>query len=207
MQADAFFPLVLPEVIGCPDPTLIQAIMLTAHSFCTETGVWDEVQDPVLTSAGIADYEIDAPANAEMLRVRSVWLDGRELEPNQMRTPVVPNFGTPLSYHAALARGQITLDAKPQAKQSLVVRAVYAPRLTGQTLPDFLMSRYALAIASGAKARLMLIPGQAWSNPTLSQFYAAQYQDAVINARIDMERDNVGGSLRVKPRPFFQGRP
>lgn len=206
MQADAFFSLILPEVIGCPDPMLAQQIMLTAHSFCTETGVWDEVQDPLLTIEGVADYEIDAPANAEMLRVRGVWLDGYELQPRQMRTPVVQNFGAPLSYHAALARGQITLDARPQAGQSLVVRAVYAPRLTGQTLPDFLMSRYALAITSGTKARLMLIPGQAWSNPVLAQFYAGQHQDAVINARIDMERDNVTGSLRVKPRPFFQGR-
>ena len=203
MLVDAFYPFVLPEVIGCPEPLLAQQIMLTAHSFCTETGVWDEVQDPVLTSTGIADYEIDAPANAEMLRVRSVWLDGRELSPRQMRTPLVANFGTPSSYHAALARGLITLDAKPQSEQFLVVRAVYAPRLTGQTLPDLLLSRYAIAIASGAKSRLMLIPGQAWSNPVLAQFYAAQHQDAAINARIDMERDNVTGSLRVKPRSFF----
>lgn len=203
MLVDALYPFVLPEVIGCPEPLLAQQIMLTAHSFCTETGVWDEVQDPILTSAGIADYEIDAPASAEMLRVRSVWLDGRELSPKQMRTPLVANFGTPSSYHAALARGQITLDAKPQAKQSLVVRAVYAPKLTGQALPDFLLLRYVLAIASGAKARLMLMPGQAWSNPALAQFHAAQYQGAVIDARIDMERDNLTGSLRVKPRPFF----
>ncbi len=203
MLVDAFYPFVLPEVVGCPEPLLAQQIMLTAHSFCTETGVWDEVQAPVLTSSGIADYEIDAPADAEMLRVRSVWLDGRELSPKQMRTPLVANFGAPSSYHSALARGLITLDAKPQSEQSLVVRAVYAPRLTGQALPDFLLSRYAIAIAGGAKARLMLMPGQAWSNPALAQLHAEKHQAAVVDVRIDMERDNVTGSLRVKPRPFF----
>ena len=43
MQAAAFSALVLPEVIGCPVPLLLQRVMLVANQFCAESGVWDEV--------------------------------------------------------------------------------------------------------------------------------------------------------------------
>lgn len=201
MKAEAFSPLVLPEVIGCPHPLLVQQVMITANHFCNETGVWDEVQPPILTTSGVADYEIYAPPRADMLRVRGVWLDNRPLDPERMARPVV-HGQYPTGYHAALARGAITLNQQPAEGQQLVVRAVYAPKITSDDVPDFLMARHASAIASGAKYRLMAMPGQPWSNGPLAAYHRDQYDAAVVDARIDMERDNTVGSLRASPRFF-----
>lgn len=203
MLVEAFFPLILPEVLGCPDPMLAQQVAMVANHFCTETGVWDEIQEPVTTPAGQTDYEIDAPtSDSYVVRVADVWLNNFPLQAEQIRAPRILEV-KPTGYHAAKERGLITLNGKPQQGDVLVVRAIYAPKLTSKNLPDLLMQRYAYAIASGAKARLMAVPGQAWSNPTISVFYRTEYDNAVIDARIDMERDNVPGSLRVKPRLFY----
>lgn len=203
MLVEAFFPMVLPDVIGCPDPMLQQQIVLAAHHFCTETGVWDEIQDPIKLQAGVTEYEIDAPSKeAYVARVTGVWLNNLKLEPEQMKKPRVEGV-KPTGYHAARARGAITLNGSPLAGDILVVRAVYAPSLQSKNLPDFLMERYADAIASGAKHRLMAMPGKDWSNPAIAQFYGNQYDNALADARIEMERGSVPGSLRVKPRPFF----
>lgn len=203
MLVEAFFPMVLPDVIGCPDPMLQQQIVLAAHHFCTETGVWDEIQDPIKLQAGVTDYEIDAPSKeAYVARVTGVWLNNLKLEPEQMKNPKVEGV-KPTGYHAARARGAITLNGSPLAGDILVVHAVYAPSLQSKNLPDFLVERYADAIASGAKHRLMAMPGKDWSNPAIAQFYGNQYDNALTDARIEMERGSVPGSLRVKPRPFF----
>lgn len=202
MRADAFFSLILPEVPGCPDPMLQQQIIMVASHFCTETGVWDEIQDPIRLRAGVVECEIDAPSNESYVaRVADVWLNNRALKPEQIKVPVIDGM-VPTGYHAARERGVITLNGKPEQGDVLVVRAVYAPTPSSKTLPDFLMERYAYAIASGTKARLMAVPGQPWSNPSISAFYRAEYDQAVIDARIDMERDNAVGSLRVRPRSF-----
>lgn len=203
MLVDAFFPMVLPDVIGCPDPMLQQQIMMAAHHFCTETGVWSEIQDPIKLQAGVTEYEIDAPSkDAYVARVSGVWLNNLKLEPEQLKKPKVEGV-KPTGYHTSRARSTITLNGSPLAGDILVVRAVYAPSLQSKNLPDFLMERYADAIASGAKHRLMAMPGKDWSNPSISQFYRTQYDGALTDARIEMERGSVPGSLRVKPRPFF----
>ncbi len=203
MLVEAFFPLVLPEVIGCPDPLLAQQVVMVANHFCTETGVWDEIQDPIQTRAGETEFEIDAPTrDSYVVRVADVWFNNRPLKAEQIKNPRIEDI-RPTGYHAARERGFITLNGKPADGDVLVVRAIYAPQLTSKNLPDLLMQRYAHAIACGAKARLMAIPGQLWSNPAISVFYRTEYDNAVIDARIDMERDNVPDSLRVKPRPFY----
>lgn len=163
MQAEAFAPLILPEVIGCSHPLLVQHVMLAARHFCTEAGVWDEVRPPIVTVAGQAEYTIDAPPNADTVRVRGVWLDNRPLDPERITRPVIRGQ-YPTGYHAAKGRGSITLNQEPAGGQELIVRAVYSPKLTTDELPDILMSDYAEAIAAGAKYRLMAIQGQPWTN-------------------------------------------
>ena len=201
MKADAFAPLVMAEVIGCPMPLLLQQIMLVANHFCTETGVWDEVRASIPTQAGVVDYAVDAPSDAVVVRVRSVWLDNSELDPERLARPIANEQG-PSTYNCAKSPRTVTLNRMPVAGQSLVVRAVYAPAITSRVLPDFLMTDCHAAICAGVKGRLMAMQKQVWSNPALAPLYLNEYNAAVIDARIDAERENVRGSLRVPPRRF-----
>jgi hypothetical protein len=58
------------------------------------------------------------------------------------------------------------------------------------------------AIASGAKARLLMMPGVPWSNPALGAYYRQSFDASIIDARIEEMHDRVPGRLTVQPRIF-----
>lgn len=207
MRLREFHRFILPEVIGCPEPTLDLALLQTAYDFCDKSGVWDEIQDPQTIQAGVADYDIDRPSEGIMLRVREVWVDDRAItfmpirEVNQMSL----SSGSPVYYNAAADRSQIRLYPTPsETGQSLKVRAVYAPTMTATALPDVLFNRYIDGIASGTKARLMAMSGAGitWSNPQMAGVYLTRFNEVLVDARIESLHENVEGSLQAAPRPF-----
>jgi hypothetical protein len=210
MKLDDFFEYVLPEVIGCPDPTLRSAVRMAAIDFCRETLAWTEIQDPTPLVDETSDYDIDTPQGAFAYTVRDVWMNNRRLEPKTMAALAegLPNWlsahsNEPVFYNAAAERGTIRIFPIPSnSSGSLVIRAAYVPTLTCTTLPDFLGQRHADVIASGAKSRAMLIPGQVWSNPQLGAYYQTKFDDGITKARIEEAHDRVPGTITVRPRAF-----
>lgn len=210
MLLTAFHPFVATEVIGCPDPTINQALLLTAIEFCRETKAWTEIQEPIVLLNGIYEYEMDYPADAQVQTVRDVWIGSRKLDPVTMAglQSVIPDWSIaqgsePSHYNLA---GEIPLlrvfPIPVNPTQSMVVRATYTPSISATTLPDFLGQRHIEGIASGAKARLMAMPGTPWSNPELSVYYRSVYDQAILNTRIEEAHDRVPGTIRVQPRSF-----
>lgn len=210
MNLESFFPYVLPEVIGCPDPTIRSAILMAANEFCRETLAWTEIQDPVALINGEPNYEIDMPSGSFAYTVRDVWLGNRRLSPKTMSAlqDAMPQWATstsnePVYYNAAPERGLIRVFPTPaNAVGSLVIRAAYVPKLDATTLPDFLGQRYLDTLCSGAKSRLMLLPGQPWSNPQGGVYHLQRFTDGIIAARIEEAHDRVPGTITVRPRAF-----
>ena len=211
MTPDGFFPYVLPDVPGCPDPVVKLALVAAAHEFCRETLCWTEIQDPMPLVAGTSDYEIDMPSQALALTVRDVWLGTSRLAPVTMQAlqRVMPDWRTasssePVYYNAAVERGSIRVFPIPTnpAGLALVVRASYAPSMGANALPDFLGQRYMEVIAAGAKARLLIVPGTEWANAPLAGYYRQLFDAAITNARIEEAHDRVPGSVSVQPRRF-----
>lgn len=210
MKLDDFFEYILPEVIGCPDPTLRSAVRLAAIDFCRETLAWTEIQDPLALIDGEPNYDIDVPTGAFAYTVRDVWLGNRRLTPKTMAAmqDAMPQWATassnePIYYNAAIERGQIRVFPTPaNSTGSLVIRTAYVPTIACTTLPDFLGQRHLDVIASGAKSRLMLIPGQPWSNPQQGAYYQTRFPDGVIASRIEEAHDRVPGTITVRPRAF-----
>lgn len=205
MQVSDLFSFVLPEVIGCPDPTLRLAIVMSAFEFCDKTGAWNELQDPVVLQVGEADVEIDKPAGAVMLRVTSAWLNGRLMQPTPLR--MINQLGVagsePHFYNAAVERGSIRLFPAPGVEGlELTIKACYAPSMTATTLPDFLLQRYAQVIAAGAKSRLMLMQSAQWANPSMAAYYESAFQAGINEARSEVMLDQVSGNARITPRRF-----
>ena len=211
MKVDDFFPHVLTDVIGCPDPTLRLQIVSAAAEFCRETLAWTESQDPIPLANGVSDYELDMPTQAYAYTVRDVWLNGRRLTPITMHAlqSALPNWTTsesnePIYYNAATERGLIRIFPTPinVTDQTLVARTAFIPVMAATTLPDFLGQRHMEVIASGAKARLMLIPGTPWANPQLGTYHRELFNAGIVNARIEEAHDRVPGTIRVSPRSF-----
>lgn len=204
MKVHDFARWILPEVLGCPDPVVDQAIVSTVYEFCDQTGAWDEVQDAQTVEVGVGDYDIPAPTGAIPLRVLDVSLDGRLLQSAPYRTSLLTlNVATPIAYTSSIERGLIRLAPAPTVSGGqLVVRAAYAPSMTATILPDFLMQRFAEVIASGTKARLQLMPGVSWSNPTLASVYAQRFNNGMLDARTEALYGRNNGSIRIEPKVF-----
>lgn len=203
MKLDAFYALVAPEVIGCPDPIINSRIVAAASEFCRETLVWTEVQEDIFLSNGVSDYDIDFPANAYALTVLGVWCSGRKLEPvNSDIAAVSATSAEPTHYNALNDFGVLRIypiPAKPTS--TMTAKVAYAPTPTAISLPDFLV-RFAHVIADGAKAELMAIPLAQWSNPQLAAYYKQRFVDGFVKTRIDDAHGRVVGNVSVKPRPF-----
>ena len=210
MLLDSFYPYVLPEVIGCPDPLLKMQILSAAAEFCRETLAWTEQQDPTPLVDGVQDYELDMPSQSYALTVRDVWIGGRRLRPMTMHAmqDAMPNWATitnnePIYYNAATERGLIRLFPIPaNASQSLVIRAAFVPTPSATSLPDFLGQRYMDVVASGAKARLLQMAGSPWANPQMAAYYRQLFDNGVASARIDEAHDRVPGTITVRSRSF-----
>jgi len=58
----------------------------------------------------------------------------------------------------------------------LVVWVYLQPEKTATALPDILWHDYEDAISSGARWRLLRLPGRAWSNPELAGYYQREFE-------------------------------
>lgn len=201
MRLDALFPLVLPEVLGCPDPTLMLHLTMAAQRFCVESGAWVVMADEQITSDGVLEYDVEPATDAMVVRVRDVWLNA-SLLPAVPMTSAFGRTGPVTGYTHYDDRSLLRLNGNPATGERLQMRLVMAPKTTSTTLPDALALRYQTAIATGAKASLMAIPGQAWSNPQLAGYHAQAFERAIGSARIEAVKDGVDAPLTVKRRCF-----
>lgn len=205
MKLSDFSRFVIPEVIGCSDPLMEQALIQVAYEFCDKSGAWDELQEPQPLISGVPDYEIDVPQGAIALRVVHASIDGRMLHPEPLANVqhLSATQSDPRFFNSAIERGAVRLFPTPgRSGQKLELMVAFAPSMTANSLPDFLMQRHADAIASGTKARLMLVPGQSWSNPQLGAYYSDRFQQGIVDARIERLHGRVSGSLQVQARKF-----
>lgn len=200
-----------PELPGCPDALIKQALVQTAIEFCTETLAWQEIQDPLIVIDKQNLLDVEVPRDARIVTVRDIWASNRRLRPVTMPQlfEVMPNWQTaqgsePTYYNASTDWQSIRIFPIPfeANRAKLTMRVAYAPTLTATTLPDEICTKYLDGLTGGAKARLMLMPGKTWSNNQSAGVYRAQYNDQVVKAKIDDLHDRVQGSLSVRPHPF-----
>lgn len=203
MQLASFHPYITPEVIGCPAPLVDQALVLVASEFCRSTLAWTEMSDPMPLMDGVQDYEPDVPTGAQLVTVRDVWCGSRKLQPVVLVDAYGASSASEPSHYNMSKRDMVTVYPTPTSPTAaLVMRACYAPTLGAATLPDFLGADALDAIASGAKARLMMMPNVPWSNPQLGGYYRQIFDNGVTDAITDEAHDRVPGALTVAPRKF-----
>lgn len=197
MLVSDFSRFILPEVVGCPDPLLSQAIVQTAFDFCDKASAWDALVNDIPVTSGTASYTLPVVTDAMALRAKDVWINGIRIDNGRISAGAVD-----VTYDSASGFGVITIRPVPQQDGSMSLRVVYAPTLTATTLPDMLLSRYEQAISAGTKARLMLMPSTAWTNPQLAVVHRQAYESAVTDARIESTFDRASGSIYIPPIRF-----
>ncbi len=211
MKTSDLIRFIAPELPGCPDVLINQALVQSAIEFCTETLAWQEIQDPLIVIDKQNLLDVEVPRDARIVTVRDIWASNRKLRPVTMPQlfELMPNWQTatgsePTYYNASVDWQSIRIFPIPMEanRAKLTMRVAYAPTLTATTLPDEICTKYLDGLLGGTKARLMVMPGKTWTNAQMAAVYRAQLNDQMLKAKIDDLHDRVQGSLSVRPHPF-----
>lgn len=207
---DSLLGYIRTEVPGVPHPLMIANINLCARDLCNLSSCWADWQEVTLHE-GIDEYLLTLPtASATLRHVKHVMLDNKEIAPdsnqNIVRTKpwLLTNVGNISAYYM-LSDMTIKVLPKPAAEDEgkiLKVYVVYMPGLDATEMPSDLMDRNAETLINGAKANLMAMPGQPWSNPNLASFYLSKYTEGVTKARIELITDYGRADVVVRNKVF-----
>lgn len=197
---DAFYPYVLPDVIGASDPQVSQALVLAAREFCDRTLVWQVDADPITTTPGVSEYDFDTSNNQEVIKFVSATLNGRDL-------PVIAEGDLPSNWRSNLSnqrecaftldRSIFTIVPTPAAAYDMTTKMVVRPSIKAAGVEDRIFNQYAAQIAFGAKAMLMMANSQPFSNPALAGVNRALFEDAIHRAALTNQRGYSGRRRRV----------
>jgi hypothetical protein len=182
---DSFTRYVRPEVPGCPELQIRDAILHAGIDFCKRTNISRETVT-VATVAGTARYDLIPLLDAgfmpdQVLFVSRGFYD--DLTPSNEREFLDNNLtrdGKPEFYY--LDGNELVLGYTPNAVETLTVTVKAMPTEAATTLPDELYNRYRLQVAAGAKALLMVMRKQPWTD-----LEGAQINGGLFNAAIDKE--------------------
>jgi hypothetical protein len=213
----AFLPWVLPHAYGVTDNMAGQAIVDACIEFCERTGAVQGVWTADVV-AGRAEVDLEAPSQQEVAQVKAVFLGAVELRATAVDdvrhgaaaragedTVVESPTGTPQCYYQRfLGEPALYLWPVPDstALRGLSVRAAFRPARTATQVDDRLYNDYVQSIAYGALSRILVTPGQPFTNPTLAKDMEGWFNAAIAAAASDARRGNVQASMRVRPRAF-----
>lgn len=199
---DFFYPDVLPEVLGCPEPTVDRHILRAAERLCAEARIWRADLDPIVTVDTVNTYDIDTPDSdtavdrivAATLGGIDVTLEGADGSTAQERQQAIrgpwrvtcPDTGT------------VTILPMPAAGQTLLLTAILKPSPTASGFSsNALADQYRIAIATGALSTLLLVKGP-WRDVALAGAKALEFGAAINSARSRANKANTTARRRIQ---------
>lgn len=194
-----FHSLVLPSVLGCPIPTVDNALRLTARDFCKRTREWRESES--ITAPGVNNlFSIVLPLETELVRIISADVSGDPLAIfGRGELPTDWAVCTPPDglYHVATTEYRVF--PVPAASTVITIESAVMPDTAGTGVGDDVYDRYAEAIADGALARLMEMR-QPWGDIEMAGIKGARYERAVHHAANRDFMQTAPAQRRVQPQ-------
>lgn len=201
-----FLPRLLPYLSGCPSSAAEQALVDAATSFCEDSLAIRQRLDTELTSNGNPEFDITAPPNQLVTRVLKVWVDGREIGSMPAESVDDQRFVSsfPRAFYTLLDDSGLTalLYPVPDNSYTLIAEVALKPIRGARSLHTDLFNTWIDIILDGAKARLMSIPDQPYTNLSAAQNYLLMARVGARKARIEASLGRIRGTVRARPRPF-----
>lgn len=190
--------------VYCPDtpfPIVMAHIRLAVSEFCMNTRLWRET---VTQNVSGNPHDITTADGVEIHQIERCEFDGRRLAP-VMDHDVEPNdrttFGTPRCF-SQTRPDQIAVYPFTGGTYSLTLilklSAVGAEGVANEG-PTFIAQHYAEAISRGAAARILMIPGQPWSDGAAAQMHRIEFDRLTAGAAQTATVGQQGAALRTKP--------
>lgn len=203
-----FLPEVSPEVIGCPEPSIIIAIRNSAIEFCEKSLYWAVNLDPIDIVANQHTYPLDSPETDSLVASVLVAMhDGQPLDPTSedlldLNWPTYQNkyknvlrYGLgdpwrtvvvtkPALFYSPTPR-EIRMVGIPEASlvDGLTIKAGVKPNPTADDVGDIIYEDYHETIAWGALYRLMSQSNKAWTDKKMAVDYRGLFEEKVSEAK------------------------
>lgn len=190
-------PFILPWVHDCSEPAAMTAARLATREFC-KTSLWLQYEpDPILVQAGVADYEIETPADTIVAQIIEAQLDGEPItlkgqtELRQMwggkwrAQEGVPKYLTQLTADTL----RLVPSPEEDATDGLTLLLALQPSLDAQEIDDNLFNHWGEQIGFGARAKLKEMPGQPYYDPPGALVLWGKFIAATNSAKLQRQRD------------------
>ena len=183
MTYDELVDEILPDAPGCPRMTVRDRVRDGARQFARESLVWDVEAERRTADSGETEFDLILPREGQFWTVTAVEIDEKPVAHEWDREERI----------VRLPRGR---------RGELVIRVALEPKDGQASLPQAL-AEWSEAIKDYARYRLMVMPGQEWTQPEMGMAYRRQYDDRVNDARIRKARSHSTQPLRTAPQPFI----
>jgi hypothetical protein len=196
----AFTPYVAPDVPGCPEPMIDDAVRTAAIEFCEKTRALRE--RVAFNTVADQDYVVLAPTGGDVARLYKLMYGDRKLDPTTRADfDEDGDTGEPREYYIE-PPNTLRLYPVPDAIYAMVAHVAVTPDRDATTLDDTLYNNWRDEIAAGAKARLMLMKNQPWYDPDGAAIAQNAFQAAIDRAAHKRATGNVGTPLRTRLHTF-----
>ena len=200
----AFYPDVLSELPGAPLPVVDDWLRNMAIEFCERSKAHVVDLDPVDAVANQMEYALDLPTGTELVEVVSAWFSGDKITP---KSPAflenkygdwAAEIDTPQFYLQQDTENLLLVPAPSTAEVGAIkIKAAIKPTVTATGIDDWLFSQWHLALAAGAKSKMMAMGGGvSWESPSRVPMYSAVFEDAITRAMTG----SANGFVRSRPR-------
>ena len=203
------YPYLSPELPGCPDPVILQALQKAGRMFCLDTEAWWEQLKPVNLVDGQVSYRISPSWEAEVKRIRDLRINTAEgIANGDEGDPVNPALydfypagnktplGTSISENTVILDD--SLEPADNVTNGLEVSIILVPYLDSDKLDPVFLNSWIEALIGRAMADLMSMTGKKWMNPGRANVYELQYQKARSRAKIEKIRGNTSKDTDVE---------
>lgn len=205
---ELFLPEVLLECSGAPEPVVLNAVRNACFDFCRKSLFWRETLDPVSYTRGTAEYPLDAPTGAQIVKVVFVNLDELRIvyphtdEDAARENPAYATKQGVLLGFTQPAADVVRLFPVPQEDGYFVPTVACAPLRTATSVDARLYNLYLETIKYGALWKLLSQGNQPWADKASAADYEAKFWMGANAAALEANRGNSRASTRVAPVPF-----
>jgi hypothetical protein len=201
-------PYVIPELSGCPEPMITQALQRAGRRFCTNTEVWQKELTTMDIVASQTQYGLDPAEVTDAVgaqpepEVRKIsWVKISDAQQEVYTYKLAKYTGAALVSPAQTPQYALEFleDYVPDTAitAGLVVKVVLIPNWNSSYISDFVLSGYGDAIGSGALVDLMMMPGKPWFNHNRAMFHVDIWDRGIGVAVKDRYTDRDSADLRV----------
>lgn len=196
---------VLPDTPGCPELVVDQNLRQAAIDFLRDSGAYVVNVPAFAYTADVSAYTHAPAADTQLSGVIEARVAG-QTHSMQLGTPSIAYNARTALYPSVFIAGDdninFTLWPTPTVSGTLAYRYSAYPTQTAATVPDIVVAQWADAIARGAKARILALPGKSYTNAKLASLYEQQFRATINRAKILRQRGALTAGTRVRFWPF-----